>query len=48
MNYREERTDAGASKKAYVDGIDKLIKNMQISAEKRRAILNYSHSSIVF
>ena len=36
MNYQEERADAGASKKAYVEGIDKLIKNMQISAEKRR------------
>ncbi len=36
MKYREERTNAGATKKAYVDGIDKLIDKLQCEAEKRR------------
>ncbi len=36
MKYREERTDAGATKKAYVEGIDNLITKLQSEAEKRR------------
>ncbi len=36
MKYREERTDAETTKKAYVEGIDKLIDKLQREAENRR------------
>ena len=36
MNYREDLTQASATKQAYVNGIDCLINNLQIKAENKR------------